>query len=343
MSKILNKIKKNRLTLDSYINLCLYKYNESFYEKKHIFGPRGNFITSPYISSIFGEIVAIYIINHFLKKKIFNFSILEIGAGEGIMAQDIIKTIKKFKEINFSYTIIEKSKNLIEKQKVNTKNFKVNWVKSLKDVKEKNLFIISNELIDAYPVKHLKKIKNIWHEKYVFYDKKLNKIKTKYLKLKNKKLKIFNFLNNNAKFIEYSPQVLKFVQKVSKLIKKNENNCFLTFDYGYLRDEFKNTLQGLKKHKKVSVFEDPGNVDITYLVNFNLIQKFFNKKNKFKNIIMSQSRFLIDNGILTRLAQAKKVLKSEKEKIKLDLAVKRLIDPNKMGGLFQSFIITNAN
>ena len=83
MQKIIDNIKKKPISLDQYINDCLYKYKSSYYEKDLIFGPRGDFITSPYISSIFGEIIAIFIINYFLKKKIFSFKILEIGAGEG--------------------------------------------------------------------------------------------------------------------------------------------------------------------------------------------------------------------------------------------------------------------
>ena len=66
MLKIINKLKKNKIPLDEYIDLCLYRFKESYYEKKFIFGPRGDFITSPYISSIFGEIIAIYILNYFL-------------------------------------------------------------------------------------------------------------------------------------------------------------------------------------------------------------------------------------------------------------------------------------
>ncbi len=343
MSKILNKLKKNKISLDEYVNLCLYKYNSSYYEKKNIFGPRGDFITSPYISSIFGEMLAIYILNYFLEKKISNFSILEVGAGEGIMAKDIINTLMKFEKINFSYDILEKSKNLKRIQKKNLQKFKINWIKSLKEINHKNLFIVSNELFDAFPVKHLKKIKKNWYEKYVFYDSKLKKINYEYIKIKKKSYKIFRFINEKINFIEYSPDVIEFINQISKLLLKSKYNSFLTFDYGYLNEKFKNTLQGLQKHKKVNIFYQPGEVDITYLVNFNLIKKIFNKNNQFNNIIMSQSEFLTRAGIFERCIQAKKSLNSENEKSKLDLAVNRLIQPNQMGTLFKSLVVTNAN
>ena len=343
MLKIINNIKKKKIPLDDYINTCLYKYKSSYYEKKKIFGPRGDFITSPYISSIFGEIIAIYITNYFLEKKLYSFSILEIGAGEGVMARDIINTINKFKNINFSYFILEKSENLKKKQKKNLNKLKVNWIKSLDDLKCKNLFIVSNELLDAFPIKHLKKIKNDWYEKYVCYDNKKNKIISEYAKLKNKNQKIFKLVSKNNDFIEFSPLVIQFLNQIIKVLKKNKNNCFLTFDYGYQDNKFKNTLQGLKNHKKVSIFEDPGNVDITYLINFNLIKKIFNNKSNFNNIIMSQSEFLTRAGIIERLRQATNILTSEKDKLKLEMSVDRLIHPKKMGNLFKCLIVTNAN
>ena len=342
MLKIINNIKKKKIPLDDYINTCLYKYKSSYYEKKKIFGPRGDFITSPYISSIFGEIIAIYITNYFLEKKLYSFSILEIGAGEGVMARDIINTINKFKNINFSYFILEKSENLKKKQKKNLNKLKVNWIKSLDDLECKNLFIVSNELLDAFPIKHLKKIKNNWYEKYVFYDFKLKKISTEYIKIKKEKYKIFKLINKKINFIEYSPGIISFISQITRLLIKNKYNCFLTFDYGYFEESFKNTLQGLKNHKKINIFSQPGEVDITYLVNFNLIKKIFNKKNNFNNIIMTQSEFLTRAGIIERCNQAKKNLNSENEKIKLDMAVNRLIEPNQMGTLFKSLIVTNA-
>ena len=82
---------------------------------------------------------------------------MEVGAGEGIMAKDIIKTLQRFKNIEFKYFILEKSKNLIKLQNKNLKQFNVKWINNLKDFNKNNLFILSNELLDSFPVKHLKK------------------------------------------------------------------------------------------------------------------------------------------------------------------------------------------
>ena len=148
MSNIIDKIKK-KIPLDQYIDLCLYKNKHSYYEKNKIFGPRGDFVTSPYISSIFGEVISVHILNYFLSRGITKCNLLEIGAGEGVMAKDIIKTLHKFKNIEFKYFILEKSKNLIKLQKKNLKGFNVKWIDNLKNFNKNNLFILSNELLDS--------------------------------------------------------------------------------------------------------------------------------------------------------------------------------------------------
>ena len=341
MSNIIDKIKK-KITLDQYIDLCLYKNKYSYYEKNRIFGRRGDFVTSPYISSIFGEVISFHILDYFLSQGVKKCNLLEIGAGEGIMAKDIIKTFQKFKNIKFKYFILEKSKSLIKLQKKNLKEFNVKWIDNLKNFEKNNLFILSNELLDSFPVKHLKKIHNKWHEKYIFLDSK-KKIKSKYLRINKIPNNVLSNCVKNVSFIEYSPNIFVFLNTISKLIKKHKNNCFLTIDYGYYDDYFKDTLQGLKKHKKVSIFHDPGNTDITYLVNFKLINQIF-KRNGFSNIYnMSQSKFLKKNGILVRLQQAKKNLTSKKSEAKLEMAVNRLIDPKQMGALFKVLTVTNEN
>ena len=87
----------------------------------------------------------------------------------------------------------------------------------------------------------------------------------------------------------------------------------MTIDYGYCDDYFKDTLQALKKHKKVSIFHDPGNVDITHLVNFKLIKQIFKKNGLSNTYNTSQSKFLKKNGILVRLRACKKKYNQQKK------------------------------
>ena len=49
-------------SLDSYINKSLYEKNKGYYQRKIEFGRKGDFITSPGISKLFSEMIAIWIV-----------------------------------------------------------------------------------------------------------------------------------------------------------------------------------------------------------------------------------------------------------------------------------------
>ena len=118
---ILEKIiKKKKLFIDEYIDYCLYKFKESYYQNKKIFGRKGDFITSPHISSIFSEMLSIWIYKFWGEiKRPKQINILELGPGDGTMAKDIIGTLKKIKNFDseICYYLFETSENLKKKTK----------------------------------------------------------------------------------------------------------------------------------------------------------------------------------------------------------------------------------
>ncbi len=341
--KIISEIKNKILPLNDFIDHCLYKHKNSYYEKNISFSRNGDFVTSPYISSIFGEMIALYVTNHFIQNQQKKFNLLEIGAGEGILARDIITTLKKLKQINFQYFVYEKSKKLKNIQKENLQFSNIKWINSLSEYKSKtNTFIISNELIDAFPVTQLKKINNIWLEKHVKYNKKYKKFELVLKKTKKNFKNLIKLFDNKLNFIEFAPQTDSFIKKVSMLLKRNSQNAFLTIDYGYCADQFNDSIQSIRKNKKTHFLKNPGDQDITYHVNFKLIKKLFNRYGLKKIFYTTQSSFLKSCGIIERLNQSKKVMMDTKEKSNLEKSVERLLDKKQMGELFKVMIV-NSN
>ena len=61
MNKIINILKEKKfIPLDQFINIALYDKKFGYYMKKNPFGKGGDFITSPLISNLFGEMLAIW-------------------------------------------------------------------------------------------------------------------------------------------------------------------------------------------------------------------------------------------------------------------------------------------
>ena len=343
---ILEKIKKKKiLPLDQYIDFCLYKFKQSYYQKKNKFGHGGDFVTSPHVSSIFSEMIAIWIILFWNKiKKPKTLNILELGPGDGTMGKDIISSLGKinFFKSNVNYYFLEKSKSLKKIQKKNLKNEKnIYWIDNLKEFEKKdNLIILGNEFFDALPVKQFGKRGDSWFEKYVFFNKK-KQLSFVFKKAKLESIrkieKIYNLKIN--KFIEYPPILEKLIKNISDLLK-NKNSIFLTIDYGEESRICNDTVQAIYKNKKSNILQNVGESDITYQVNFFHLIKLF-KKNKLHLVeFTTQSNFLQKLGIKERAVNAKKNLKKNQQLL-LDGALKRLLHPLEMGSLFKVLIISN--
>ena len=61
---LINKIKKNgSLNVAEFIQTCQFE-NDGYYLKKNPIGRTNDFITSPEISQMFGEVLAIFLINY---------------------------------------------------------------------------------------------------------------------------------------------------------------------------------------------------------------------------------------------------------------------------------------
>ena len=137
---------------------------------------------------------------------------------------------------------------------------------------------------------------------------------------------------------------LGFVE-LNKIIKKIStlSGGILLIDYGYLKSFNGNTLQTVMKNKKIkmnNLLNHIGKVDITYLVNFNLLKEFFEKKNlKVKNIV-TQKFFLETMGIIERAKIIEKNMNKNKKK-DMFLTLKRLLHENSMGELFKVIFAYN--
>ena len=333
----------NHIPLDKFIDQALYNKKYGFYMKKNPFGSKGDFITAPNISILFSEMIAVWTIafwqNLNCPKKI---NIIELGAGNGEMIYQMITSFEKFPFFKKSYNIfiLEKSSYLKKLQKKKLKNFKIFWLNNLNKIKNGPKIFIANEFFDALPVKQFIKKNNKWYEKYVDLSDKNN---LKFIEIisniKKLEKKIGIKITDNQKFIEYSPLSFEYLKKISNQIK-NENGGLLIIDYGYLEKSMIDSLQAIKRHKSTSVLKDYGNIDITYKINFKLIEKLINHLKLKSQGITSQRNFLISLGILERAEIISKNLPFSK-KADIYFRLKRLIDKNEMGELFKVMLITN--
>jgi len=328
-----------RIPIDKFISSALYNKDHGYYSKKIPFGKKGDFITSPGITSLFSELIALWSIllwEHLGKPKTFN--IIELGPGNGKMCKALIRVFKKFPFFFKSTNIFlyEKSKILKNLQKKNLTGEKIQWINNFNKIKKGPVIFLGNEFFDAIPIKQFKKINNIVYEKYVELENNLT-IKTFLKKASSKmmiELKKYNLFKDQS-FIEYPKQGLAEIDRVIKTIKKL-NGGLLLIDYGFLSQKNKNTLQSVRNHKANRIFDNVGDADITSLVNFDLLKLYFKKEKLKVNNIVTQEFFLKKMGIMNRVESLSKKM-NFKEKSDLYYRIQRLINPKQMGKLFKVF------
>ncbi len=335
--------RSTNLPLDKFISQALYDKDNGYYMKKNPFGKEGDFITSPNITRLFSEIVAIWVVTFWKSLgSPKNFNLIELGAGNGEMMKVITETLRNFPDCfnSCNFIIHEKSELLIIQQKKNLNSEKILWLSDINQIDPNPVIFLANEFFDAIPIKQFFKREEIWFERFVdinnpkevkFNEQKVN------IKQIEKELKFE--ISSNQNIIEYSPDTFKYLNIICNLIKKN-NGGILIIDYGYSDPVMRETLQAVNNHKYSNVLENIGDSDITYNINFSLFEKFINQFNDLSSIFTNQKKFLTNMGIIQRAEIISKNIPFSK-KSDLFYRIRRLIDEKQMGELFKVMLIKN--
>ncbi len=157
LQNILREIREHGpLDFARFMQLALYAPGLGYYSAGNIkFGKDGDFVTAPEISSLFSQCLAQQCAQ--ILGKIPGGAILELGAGRGVMAHDILVHLQKLNSLPEKYFILEISADLRERQQEYLKKLgsqlfsKIEWLNAW----PKNLkgLVLANEVLDAMPVK----------------------------------------------------------------------------------------------------------------------------------------------------------------------------------------------
>ena len=332
-SYVLERIKKqNPLNFAEFMDLALYAPGLGYYVAgAHKLGKGGDFVTAPELSAVFSRCLAhqcAQVIN-----EIPGADILELGAGSGRMALDLLIELEALNALPQHYFILELSPDLQERQRAllagKAPRFleRVQWLAQLPTIKG---LILANEVLDAMPVRRFKQDAKLLEYFVAEHDAQLQ------WQLQSASPELHEACQ--ALELEFAPgyeseinlQLPAFMQSLADSL---ERGLILLIDYGFPRQEYyhpERSLGTLMCHYQHQAHEDPlillGIQDITAHVDFSAVAEAAHKAGLELAGFLNQASFLINCG-LSELAQAL----SPNEL----LAVKQLVLPSEMGELFK--------
>ena len=150
------------ISFDEYMNMVLYESGLGYYSAgSRKFGSEGDFVTAPELSPIFSQCLANQCAE--ILNELGSGTILELGAGTGAMARDILLELEKQNSLPDNYLILEVSADLKQRQQDELKETiphlleRVVWLDALPKEGISGV-ILANEVLDALPVKRFKKL-----------------------------------------------------------------------------------------------------------------------------------------------------------------------------------------
>lgn len=324
-----------KISFARFMELALYAPGLGYYVAgKYKFGAQGDFVTAPEFGSLFARCLA-----HQCQTILTSMDggdILEVGAGSGVLAADLLLALEATDALPDHYFILELSADLCERQaemllqKAPRLVDRVHWLDALPD--SFRGIVLANELLDATPVERfrvtesgLNQIHVAWEDgRFVWQEQPIEAA----IQLPTLPVGYVSEINLHAE---------AWVRSLGDILTQG---VVLLIDYGFPRAEFYHPQRSqgtLMCHYRHRAHDDPlilvGLQDITAHVDFTAMAEAGTDAGLSLLGYTSQAAFLLGNN-LDRIVAA-----SDPNDVRahLDLTqqVKKLTLPHEMGELFK--------
>jgi SAM-dependent MidA family methyltransferase len=335
------------MRFDRFMELALYHPEHGYYAVPRKIGREGDFFTSVSVGPLFGRMLARQArqMADLLNEPIF--WIVEQGAHDGRLAHDILEEARHMPAFfaSLRYLIVEPSRAASEAQRKTLADFgnKVEWCAAPgKRLEEQpaGLFL-SNELVDAFPVRIVLREPAEWRERRVMVDGdgSLNWCSTAILddELRDavRELALPELPSYRT---EINLAARRWMRDVAGFMRRG---YLVTIDYGYPASVYyapfrsEGTLTCYQEHRQGrDVLAEPGGHDITAHVDFTALAHTGERAGWQTLALIDQQRFL--TGIAhDELAGSSVYSPSLVEQLQ---AWRTLTDPGFLGSKFQVLV-----
>ena len=322
-----------------YMELALYAPGLGYYAGGAAkFGAAGDFITAPEMTPLFGRTLAISA-EPVLRET--GGDILELGAGSGRLALDLLGELERRACLPTQYRILELSPDLRDRQRALLAAAaphlldRVVWLDALPD--NFRGLILANEVLDAMPVHLVRWLNGACFERgvavesgeFVWQDRPLTE----------------GPLWQAAKALDPGVDYLSEINLaapawINSLSQSLAQGVVLCLDYGFPRSEYFHPQRDsgtLRVHYRHHSLDDPfflpGLCDLTAHVDFSAVADAGVESGLRLLGYTSQANYLLNAGLLDLMAEMSPMTS---DYLRAAAAVQKLLQPSEMGELFKS-------
>jgi SAM-dependent MidA family methyltransferase len=301
------------ITFATFMQIALYEPGLGYYTSaRERIGWQGDFYTSPDVSPIFGGLIAKQLAEMWrIIDSPPDFTVVEMGAGKGLLCRDILDYLRRESPDlypHLHYLIDELSPDFIQRQQALLASVpeagRVDWL-APGDLDSRRVVgsVISNELLDAFPVHVVLMLDGRLREIYVGLDRE--RLVEVVGDLSDRALEdyfeVLGLTLAEGQRAEVNLAALDWIRRVAKFLEKG---FVLTVDYGYEATELyspRRTGGTFLCYYKHSASEDPyrrlGCQDMTTHVDFTSLTRVGEEEGLAFAGLTTQADFLTALGV----------------------------------------------
>ncbi|KAF9101904.1 NADH dehydrogenase [ubiquinone] complex I, assembly factor 7 [Mortierella sp. GBA35] len=360
------------MSVSHFMRQVLVNPLSGYYMKGDVFGTQGDFITSPEISQMFGELLGIWFLVQWQSiGKPSRLQIVELGPGRGTLMMDMLRAASRFKEFRKAISgvhLVEASPGLRKVQRqtlcgiplseeqidggsregittaVRPDGLQVSWHDVFDDLPDECSMIVAHEFFDALPIYKFEKTDDGWRELVVDLEEDVASTYHFRFVLAPGPTQASRAFAEHPAYdhfktgdrIEISPDSFRVAHDMAKHINKNGGSALIV-DYGkdYIQGD---TLRGIHKHQFTHVLTEPGKVDLSADVDFNYLKQATEELVDCHGSI-TQAHLLHSLGIGARLDMLLAKATAQRRE-GLVSSYHRLVDPKEMGNVYRVMAMT---
>jgi SAM-dependent MidA family methyltransferase len=341
-----------QIKFSEYLRQALYTPALGYYQNElQTFGERGDFVTAPEMGRLFAACIANSLVKVFSSAQ-RDHSILELGAGTGALAAELLNNLAEKDALPDRYMILEPSGSLQQLQQQQIAKTDpaiqsiVEWVTRLPNAFDG--VILANEVVDAIPFERVCCVDQRWVLMGVsqlngeFTNSLMDNEEPQYLPPELVRLMESGEVVEGYT-TEYRPQAKAWLKSLTDSLN---SGAILLVDYGYTASEYYHPQRAsgtlscfIRHHQHDNPFRFIGLQDITAHVDFTALARAAVDCNLDVSGFTSQAGFLLENGV-AELAESQAKRLSDEQRYQLSQQMQKLLMPGQMGEVIKAILLT---